>query len=200
MIRRSALTLAVALLLCGCGDSAESIVPAARAAELSGPYLAEPYRAFDQALLSMVDEECAASNPDNPLELVLVDGRGGGRLLLVYDGPNGASAECFATIDATGNVVVESSGTSSDGGANLPGPLEVRAMSGGSSSGPNAWSYLHGRVGSDISRIVMELPNGDRITASSSGGRFAGWWPGEQMSARILGYDAAGNQVYDEPF
>jgi hypothetical protein len=195
-----ALTMAVALLLCGCGDSTESIVPAARVAELSGPYLAEPYRAFDQALLARVDEECAASNPGDRLELVLVDGRGGGRLLLVYDGANGASAECFTTIETNGDVFLESTGTSSDGGANLPGPLEVRPMSGGSSSGPNAWSYLHGRVGSDISRIELELPNGDRITASSSGGRFAGWWPGEQMSVRILGYDAAGNQVYDEPF
>jgi hypothetical protein len=190
---------ALALLLVGCGETCESELAVAGATELAGPYLAEPYRAFDHAILGKVEDECAALNADERLELVLADGRGGGRLLLVYDGPNKSSAECVATIEANGNVLAEGSGSSS-GGQDLPGPREVRPMSGGSSGAPNAWSYLHGVVGSGIARVVIELPNGERITASSSGGRFAAWWPTQDMSVRILGYDSAGNQVVDEPF
>ena len=197
--RRRSLALAAALLLTGCGDSSESSLPVAGVAELSGPYLSEPFRAFDQALLQKAEDACATMNTDPGLELVLADGRGGGRLFLVYDGPNGASAECFATVEANGTVVADSAGASS-GGMEIPGPREIRPSSGGSSGGPGAWSYLHGSVGSEISRVVIELADGSRLTASSGGGRFAAWWPGERISVRMLGYDEAGNQVADRPF
>src|SRR5262245_3436344 len=138
-------------------------------------------------------------NSDPSLELVLADGRGGGRLLLVYNGANGASAECVATIESNGNVVGEGSGSSS-GGQDVPGPLEIRPMSGGSSGGPGAWSNLHGQVGSEISRVVLELGDGTHITASLSDGRFAAWWPGEQREVRFLGYDASGTEVVNQPY
>jgi hypothetical protein len=178
----------------GCGDSSESSLPVAGLAELSGPYVGEPFRAFDQALLQKAEDACATMNSDASLELVLADGRGGGRLLLIYDGPNGASAECVTTVEANGNVVAEGAGTSS-GGQDVPGPRDIRPMSGGSSGGPGAWSYLHGRVGSEISRVILELADGSHVTASLSNGRFAAWWPGDQSEARFLGYDAAGNQI-----
>jgi hypothetical protein len=192
--RRRSLALAALLLLIGCSDSSESSLPVAGVAELSGPYLSEPFRAFDQALLQKAEDECATMNSDASLELVLADGRGGGRILLVYDGSNGASAECVATVEANGSVLADGAGTSS-GGQDLPGPREIRPMSGGSSCGPGAWSYLHGRVGSEISRVILELADGSHVTASLSNGRFAAWWPGDQSEARFLGYDAAGNQI-----
>ena len=73
-------------------------------------------------------------------------------------------------------------------------------MSGGSSGGPGAWGYLRGSAGSDIGRVVIELADDTRITASTAGGNFAAWWPGEVQPKRILGYDGNGNEVANEPY
>ena len=188
------------LLLAGCGETAESAVPAAGLAEIAGPYLTEPYRGYDKAMMQKLDEECITTLADDRLDLVLADGRGGGRIFLVYTGPEGTSGECFASIDPERGIRVESGGTSSSSGPDLPGPLEVRPMSGGSSGPPDSWGYLHGAAGSDISRVVVELADGTAITASTGGGNFAAWWPGEAQPKRILGYDASGTQVANEPY
>ena len=187
-------------LIAGCGVSGETVGRAAGLIEISGPYQSEPYRAFDQAVVSTIDEECAATNPGGRLELVLVDGRGGGKVLLLYDAPNGDSAECFARVDRNGNAFVDSTSSANDGGAAHAGPLEVQPLSGSSNGGADAWSYIHGRVGADIARVAIALPDGQQITASTGGGRFAAWWPDDAMSVRVLGYDAAGNEVYNQPF
>jgi hypothetical protein len=199
-MRRLSLAFAVATLVAGCGESAESSMPVAGVTEIAGPYQAQPYRAFDQALVQKLEDECATSVADGRLELVLADGRGGGRVLLVYGGPDNMSGECFASIDANGAVLVEGSGTASSSGADLPGALEVRPRSGGSSSGPGAYGYLSGAAGSDIGRIVIELADGTAITASTGGGNFAAWWPGEAQPKRILGYDTSGTEVANEPY
>jgi hypothetical protein len=199
-MRRLSLAFAAAVLLAGCGEAAESSLPVAGVTEITGPYQAEPYRAFDQALVRKLEDECAASVADGRLELVLADGRGGGRVLLVYGGPDNASGECFATIDADGAVIVEGSSTASSSGAELPGALEVSPRSGGSSSGPGAYGYLSGVAGSDIGRVVIELADETRITASNGGGNFAAWWPGEAQPKRILGYDASGTEVANVPY
>lgn len=200
MIHRWALVFVAALLLTACGATEESTLPVAGVTEIAGPYQTEPYRAFDQALVQKLEDECAASVADGRLELVLADGRGGGRVLLVYGGPDNTSGECVASIDANGAVLVEGSGTASSSGADLPGALEVRPRSGGSSSGPGAYGYLSGVAGSDIGRVVIELADGTAITASTGGGNFAAWWPGEAQPKRVLGYDAGGNEVANEPY
>jgi hypothetical protein len=199
-MRRLSLAFAAAVLLAGCGEAAESSLPVAGVTEITGPYQAEPYRAFDQALVQKLEDGCAASVADGLLELVLADGRGGGRVLLVYGGPDNTSGECFATIDPDGAVIVEGSSTASSSGAELPGALEVSPRSGGSSSGPTGYGYLSGVAGSDIGRVVIELADGTAITASTGGGNFAAWWPGEAQPKRILGYDVSGTEVANEPY
>jgi hypothetical protein len=199
-MRRLSVAFTAAVLITGCGESAESSLAVAGVAEIAGPYQAEPYRAFDQALVQKLEDECAASVADGRLQLVLADGRGGGRILLVYGGPDNTSGECFASIDANGAVLVEGSGTASSSGADLPGALEVRPRSGGSSSGPWSYGYLSGVAGSDIGRVVIELADGTAITASTGGGNFAAWWPGDAQPKRVLGYDASGTEVANEPY
>ena len=199
-MRVLSLAFVAAVLVAGCGESAESSLPVAGVAEIAGPYQAEPYRAFDQAMVQKLEDECAASVADGRLELVLADGRGGGRVLLVYGGPDNTSGECFASIDANGAVLIEGSSTASSSGADLPGALEVRPRSGGSSSGQGAYGYLSGVAGADIGRVVIELGDGTAITASTGGGNFAAWWPGEAQPKRILGYDASGTEVANEPY
>lgn len=201
-MHRHAVAAIVVLAAClgGCGESTASSLPVAGVAQMTGPYLAEPYEAFDRALLHSVEGPCAQSVGGAGFDLVLADGRGGGRLVLIYSGPNGTSAECFATIDDGGDVEVESTGETSGGGVVLPGEHDVRPMSGGSSGDPGAWSYIQGRVGPGISRVAIELADGTWITASTGGGHFAAWWPGEAWMSRVHGFDATGNEVANERY
>jgi hypothetical protein len=203
VIHRGALILVSCLMLAGCGGSEESTLPVAGVAEILGPYQTEPYRGFDETLIRSVEEECATALKGGlPLqpELDLADGRGGGRILLVYGAGAGDTAECFAKINPDGTPFVDSTGASSGSEPVQLGPLEIAAASGGSASGEESWSYLHGSVGSDVGGVVIDLADGTNITASLGGGRFAAWWPGEVVATRIRGFDSAGNQVANEPY
>ncbi len=199
---KPAIALATALLLAACGGSEESTFPVAGVEEILGPYQTEPYRGFDETLIRSVEEECATALKGGlPLqpELDLADGRGGGRILLVYGAGAGDTAECFAKINPDGTPFVDSTGASSGSAPVQLGPLEI-AASGGSASGEESWSYLHGSVGSEIGGVVIALADGTNITASLGGGRFAAWWPGEVVATRIRGFDSAGNEVANEPY
>jgi hypothetical protein len=203
VVCRGALVLVASLLLGACGGSEESTLPVAGVAEILGPYQTEPYRAFDQELIQSLEEECAASLEGglaSQLELALADGRGGGRVMLVYGAGSGDTAECLARLDANGTVFVEGTGASSGSDPVRLGPLEIGAASGGSASGVDSWSYLHGNVGSEIGGVVIALADGTNITASVGGGRFAAWWPGEQQPVRMLGFDRSGTQVANQPY
>jgi len=202
-VLRPAIALAVAICLAaGCGGPEESTLPVAGVAEILGPYQTEPYRAFDQGLIQDTQAECADSLQGaltvQP-ELILADGRGGGRLMLIYGGAGGDTAECIVRIDPNGIPTVDGAGSSTGSDPAQLGPLEVAASSGGSASGEDSWSYLHGNVGPEIGGVVIGLANGTNITASLGGGRFAAWWPGEVVATGIRGFDRAGNQVADQP-
>ena len=203
MGHRGALIFAF-VLVAGCGGSNdESALPVAGVDELLGPYQTAPYRAFNENLIRSVGEQCDASLREafnaQP-EPILADGRGGGRLMLIYAEPDGDTAECLVKIDRNGTPTVDSSGFSSGAGQNQPGPLEIFPSSGGSASGPEPWSYVHGSIGSEIGGVVISLADGTNVTASVGGGRFAAWWPGEAEPNRIRGFDSAGRQVADEPY
>ena len=212
MIRRSTLALALAagLLVAGCGDSGETIIPVAGAAEIVGSYRTEPYRALDPAVIAPLEAQCRQAQGGAPMvppaaALILADARGGGRLLLMFADPNGATSECYGTIDANGRVMLEGGGGGAvEPGANVPplGPLELGGLSGMSSSGGpgGSWSAQTGTLGPEIGGIVIELGDGTRIVATTAGGRYAAWWPGEQQPARILVYDRSGNLVREQPY
>ena len=203
MVLRGALVLVGSLLLGACGGGEESTLPVAGVAELQAPYQTEPYRAFDENLIRLVEQECADSFRGalrvEPT-LVLADGRGGDRIMLLYGAGPGETAECLVRIDANGAPSVDGAGSSSGGDPTQLGPLELQASSGGSASGVNSWSYLHGLIGSDVGGVVIALADGTSITASVGGGRFAAWWPGETQPTRILGFDRAGTQVANQPY
>lgn len=202
VIRRGALVLVACLLPGACASSHEGTVPVAGVAELQGPYQTQPYSAFDENLIRSVEEECADSLRDTfrvEPTLVLADGRGGDRIMLLYRAGPGEAAECLVRIDANGAPTVDAAGSSGTGPAQL-GALELQASSSGSASGVDSWSYLHGLIGSDIGGVVITLADGTNITASVGGGRFAAWWPGETQPTRILGFDRAGTQVANQPY
>ena len=202
VVRRGALILVASLLLGACGGTEEPTLSVAGVDELLGPFQTEPYQAFDEGLIRSVGEQCAVSLREafnaQP-ELVLADGRGGGRIMLIYGEPDGDTAQCVVRVDPNGTPTVESAGFSGDDPAQL-GPLEVFPSSGGSASGAESWSYLHGNVGSEIGGVVIALGDGTNITATVGGGRFAAWWPGEGQPTRILGFDRAGTQVANQPY
>ena len=203
VVLRGALVLVAGLLLGACGGDEESTLPVAGVAELQAPYQTEPYRAFDENLIRLVEEECAdglrGAFRVEPT-LVLADGRGGDRLMLLYGAGPGETAECLVRIDANGAPSVDGAGSSSGADPAQMGPLELQTSAGGSASGVNSWSYLHGLVGSDIGGVVISLADGTNITASVGGGRFGAWWPGEIQPTRILGFDRAGTQVANQPY
>jgi hypothetical protein len=204
LINRAGAAIVAALLIGGCGESSESLLAVAGIEEILGPYQTEPYQAYDPGMLEALGEECAGIIGDigSAYRLVLADGRGGGRLMLLYASRNG-SAECFGRFDSGGRPLADGGGTSTRDGPPVPlGTSELRAESGGggSSDGGDAWAYLHGNAGSDIARVVLELADGTAITASLAGGRFAAWWPGQIDPAKIQGYDASGTLVAEQPY
>ena len=181
----------------------ESTLPVAGVDELLGPFQTEPYQAFDEGLIRSVGEQCAVSLRgafNAQPALLLADGRGGGRIMLIYGEADGDTAECFAKLDPNGTPSVDGSGFSSGAGPAQPGPLEIFPSSGGSASGEDSTSYLHGSVGSEIGRVVIALSDGTNLTASVGGGRFAAWWPGEAQPTRLRGFDRDGRQVADERY
>ena len=202
-----AVALLAGLVLSGCGDSGETIIPAAGVTEITGPYRPEPYRAFDPAIIASVEDECRTANGGGLLippaaSLVLADARGGGRLYLMFRGAKGETGECSATMDATGRITIEGGGSGSGEDVPGPGPLELGSSSGMSSSGgpEGSWSAQAGSVGSEVGGVVIELGDGTRIVATTAGGRYAAWWPGEQQPTKILVYDRSGDFVREQPW
>jgi hypothetical protein len=205
VVRGGALVLAASLLLGACGDTTPEPAPiVAGLAELTGPYRAEPFRAFDPALVILLRDACLRDfagevRVARGLEPVLVHGRGGGRFMVLLAAPDG-EAECTGRLDASGVPSTEGGGSSRDGARVVIGPREVAPGGGGSGSGlgGDAYAYATGRVGSEIGGVVIALADGTSVTASIGGGRFAAWWPGEAQPTRLLGFDRAGNQVVNQ--
>jgi hypothetical protein len=206
VIHRGALIL-VASLLGACGDSApESTRVVAGVAELIGPYQPEPFQAFDPALVMLLQDACLNDFAGEVrlaegLRPVLVDGRGGGRFMVLLAAPNGQT-DCIGQLDASGEPIVEGGGSSRErGGIPLIEPRAVEPGGSGSGSGVGIdnYSYVTGRVGAQVGGVVLELGDSSRVTASVGGGRYAAWWPGAHQVARILAYDQNGALVGESP-
>ena len=122
-------------------------------------------------------------------------------LMLIYGEADGDTAECLVKIDPNGTPTVDSSGFSSGAGPNQPGPLEIFASSGGSASGVDSSSYLHG------SRRIRDRRRGDQPGRRDEHHRLGGRRPVRGMVARrspaqraSSASTAAGRQVADQPY
>jgi hypothetical protein len=203
VIRRGAPVLVASLLLAACGESNRDPIPVvAGVAELTGPYQAEPFQAFDPALVGLLRDACLdlppdEARPEQGLQAVLVDGRGGGRFMLFMAAPNGVT-DCIGRLDARGVPSIDGV-HSGNGGAGVLGPHEVLPGSNGSNSGPGAWSWAVGEVGPEFGGVLLEFGDGTSVAASVGGLRYAAWWPGAQKVDRILAYDRTGDLVADTP-
>lgn len=207
MVHRGALILIAGLLLGACGGSVPEPTPGVAGvsgvAELVGPYQANPFLAFDPALVELLSNSCREDSAGDArslpaLEVALVDARGRGRFMVLMAAQDGRFADCVGSLDASGAPSIDE-GTSGNGGGIVVGPHELLPGSGGMNSGPDAWSWVTGDVGPEIGGVVLELADGSRITASVGGGRYAAWWPGDRQSARILAYDRNGDFVGETP-
>jgi hypothetical protein len=192
--------LVASLLLAACSETTpEQTRVVAGVAELTGPYQAEPFQAFDPVLVARLRDACIGSfGPDSRqtpvpgLEVALLDGRGGGRFMVMLTAPTG-SAACAGSLDASGATSIE--GGSTSGGA--IGPREISTGFGMSNPDAPPWTGITGRAGSEVGSVVVELRDGAQVTASLSGGLFAAWWPTAQQSVRFLVFDRNGNLLPD---
>ena len=191
---------AVLTLVAACGGDEASAIPAAGRAEILGPYQVEPYRAFDRAAIEPLERACQTGDAGMepmirpPLQPVLADARGEGRIILLYEAADGSYAECTGKLQPDGSVQLEGGGSGSSDLALQPFELGPSAGS-VVESGSDSWSAVNGTIGSEIGGVVIELEDGTRITASVGNGRYAAWWPGSIGNRRTLAYDRAGNLV-----
>ena len=160
-----------------------------------GPWSPKPFD-LDPALLAAVDRSCRASLAPFPAgaELVVADARGEGLVQAYFAGPNGAWARCDNVMLAMDGEVRAAGGGKSITAAPLP-PLdgaELEVTESGGSSPPDV-SYVYGRVGADIVRVVIDGPSLPRLEASLANGWFAAWVPRMWPSVWwVRGLDASG--------
>jgi hypothetical protein len=205
--------LAAVLAVAGCAGQPDGTPdvgpteapPPASLAVLTGQWRAEPV-ALDPVVEADADRTCR-TDPELPggMRMVLVDARGGGRLMALYVGPGGL-AECgFLEIDAKGAVTGSLSDVSGDANAGPP-PGRLSGISAGGSDGGEtgqAWQEVHGRAGPGITRVVITVEDVGRVTATLRDGVFSAWWPIDETPKprvwmkdyAVTAYDILGQQI-----
>ena len=78
-----------------------------------------------------------------------------------------------------------------------PGPLSLLVEGMGSTSGSDVEtvSDITGRTGAGVVAVRILLSDGTEVLATTSGGWFYAWWPGEATAASLSGDDASGRMV-----
>lgn len=184
------------LVLVGCGGSE---IVSAPSHDLSEPWQAQPF-AVDPVLVAAGERICR--DPRLAMfalgtKLVVVDARGGNRLVLHFVGPI-ADGPCFLTREPAGRLVLDGGG----GGSGPPHqglePTEVMIRGAGSldsSSGPNdegqSIGYVYGEAGAAVVNAEVRLPSGASLLTSLNGGSFVAWWPGKDTEVVVRGYNDA---------
>jgi hypothetical protein len=218
-VRLRSAVIAIMLLAAGCGgeapsDAAAPLLQAGRVASLAdlvGPWQREPF-VIDGNVRAAADRACRA-DPEFPpgVQLVGVDARGGGRLMTIFAGPGGATADCtYLEVARDGSVT----GSLSGRGTSAFAPLEPGHLSphggGGFSDGGVAVQYVMGRVGVGTERVVVAVEAIGPVTATLGNGWYLAWWetgrpldpngPGPHIPSKrytVTAYDASG-QITDQ--
>ena len=68
--------------------------------------------------------------------------------------------------------------------------MQVSTQIGTWSDGDGSWTAVHGRVGPDVTRLVVARDHGKPVTATVQDGRFTAWWPGSAVGVQLTGYGA----------
>jgi hypothetical protein len=175
--------------------------------DLAEPWQAEPF-AIDQATISAATEACRHAQaaqigqvgPALPPH-VAVDARGANTVIVAFAQP-GISADCTLVRAPDGHFDMVGGGSAMGMDEHQPlGSRDVRSNGWGSTSfggGGQPATYMIGRAGTEIAKVEIVVPPGQRIRASlMSTGWFVAWWPGDSTNAKLMinGYDAFGTLV-----
>ena len=179
-------------------------LPAGLVAELIGPWQPTPLE-LDLDAIRPMNAQCIAFHLFAPsVELVVVDARGDGRVILHYAGDDGHEGTCEATVQADGSAMVSPSGNTvwpQDIEVVPLGDHELRAPSGfgspGSAGPESQWAGAIGQAGAGIEQVIVDVPSQPSpVVASLDNGWFVFWSPIRPREQwRIVGLNAAGEEV-----
>ena len=179
-------------------------LPAGLVAELVGPWQPRPVE-LDLDAIRPMNAQCLAFHLFAPsVSLVVVDARGGGRVILHYAGDDGHEGTCEATVQADGSAMVAPSGNTvwpQDIEVVPLGDQELRVPSGfgspGSADPDDLWWGAVGQAGAGIEQVIVEVPSQpSAVLASLDNGWFVFWTPlRPREQYRIVGLNAAGEEI-----
>jgi hypothetical protein len=204
----------VMLAATGCGSTdpsvptspaAEGVLPAqppiGTMAQLLGPWSRTPFR-LDPALAAAVDRTCRADMDTFPIgiPLVVFDARGDGFTQVYYAGQNGSFAVCNGiAIRPNGPPIGMGGGSTGNQAADVSRPLapfDIVQTEVSSEGRPVHRSFVGGRTGAGIVRVLIVLPGQQPVVASFMNHWFAAWFPGAWPPGwKIVGLDATGVEV-----
>ena len=117
-----------------------------------------------------------------PTQVVLSERRGGIGLALL-SGPGGLLVTCQQTLGGSGEP---SGGSSETYLTDIPARDEILSDGGSGFSeddGEPIYRVVSGRVGADVTGVVVHTAEQGDVIASVEGGYFTAWWPGPAESA-----------------
>lgn len=202
--RLSLLSLAIAISACG---------PVGPIDNPADPWRPEPMAA-PNAFVADLDAACRNSpleveDPFADMSVTAADVRGNSVGLLVYTSDAGAGAVCWSGAEGRSAELMTRWEADVGRGAGDLGPTGLCLRLGRGHRSPGAARdsahAVAGQHGGDIASVVIEGTVRGRVEASTVGGWFVAWWPGEEVPwwpgegarFRILGLNGDGQPVTD---
>jgi hypothetical protein len=197
MRRLLAIALATGLVFTGCSTLA--VDRFARNEDIVGPWRAEPMP-VDPKTVTDAEASCEDARPrlgaDHATgdQLVAVDARGGGRVVLIFAGPGNNFMECQLLMDAKGNLRF-AGGVVQDVPALLVAANELVVIGAGGMLGSDEASSVSGQIGSAITDVHVVFASGGVVRASVGAGWFTAWWPNHDMGFVVQAFDPSGRKI-----
>jgi hypothetical protein len=159
--------------------------------ELTAGWTAEPRR-VDQATVDLVAQTCArsaASFPGQPAvdtwRPAVVDVRGDVAMAVVTSGDKHLYCDFYGVGKLEpSREPLRYLASSGSGSVHEPLPDgQQLSLSGHGEFGSGSYEYAAGRVigqvGPEVTRVVVELEDGDEVVATVGDGWYVAWWPGD---------------------
>lgn len=153
--------------------------------------------------IAVISDACATAareqlgEPEANLPTALVDARGQGLATAILADEERA-IQCLVMLDEAGTATVDSVArlASSLTKPQTEGAVALTSLVGVTNEdGQNPRILLIGRVGPTASGVKVRFAGGPEVTASSAGGWYAAWWPGETRATAIDATDSGGAVV-----